>query len=133
MLTYPAIHPPQAFLTPSEDLGEALAVGKLLLHLPCYSLEFARAAVDKMNFFYSFGLQEGNYALMSLACKCLQLGWVKANYSASAPRSWERRHLQSHPGLAHRLDPEIAQLFYGAYLSMIEDPNYYRLRTECAA
>ncbi|MER3553378.1 MAG: hypothetical protein C4331_03250 [Meiothermus sp.] len=132
MLSYPIPTPTQPPLPHSDDLGEALAIGRFLLQMPCYSLEFAREAVQKLSFVYTYGLQQENYALMSLACKCLQLGWVKAN-RAAAPRSWEYRHLQSHPGLAHRPNPKVAQLFYQAYLNMIEDPNYCRMRAQGAA
>ncbi|MBF6593103.1 MAG: hypothetical protein IVW51_01485 [Thermaceae bacterium] len=133
MLSYPApALSPAVLPTPLHDLEQALKVGKLLLHLPSFSLEFAHQTVERMLFLYDFGLQEGNYSLMSLACKCLQLGWVKAGRACTA-RSWEYRHLQSHPGLAHRPHPEVAQLFYRAYLQVIEDPNYYRLRENAVA
>lgn len=129
MLSYPSPTPPEPFVAaPSQDLEEALAVAKLLLHLPSHSREFAQRAVEQLEFIYAYGLQEGNYALMSLACKCLQLGWVKASTAAMGARSWEHRHLQSHPGIAHRPDPETARLFYQAYLKVVEDPNYYSLR-----
>lgn len=125
--SFPTVSEP--LLLPEPEGQEIQVIAKLLVYLPAYGLEFARRATEQLELAYAQGVREGNLVRMRLAYKCLQLGWVKASTALSGLRSWEHRHLQSRPGLAHRSNPEVAQLFYRAYLKVVEDPSYYRLRS----
>ncbi|HEU4742824.1 MAG TPA: DUF4385 family protein [Meiothermus sp.] len=128
MLQPPSPSPAYRFYPSLEvQVERTLEMGQFLLHWPLCDQEFARQAIEAFLELYQTAKAEGDFRFMELACKCLQLGWVRTP-SGGSPRRFRDRRLSARPYLAHRAKPEIGQMFYQAYLRVIEDPEYHQLK-----
>ncbi|RYM33739.1 MULTISPECIES: DUF4385 family protein [unclassified Meiothermus] len=112
-----------------EQVERTLEMGQLLLRWPFCDRVFAQQAIEVFLELYRVARAEGDFRFMALACKCLQLGWVRTP-SGDPPRRFRERRFSLRPYLAYRVKPEIGQMFYQAYLRVIEDPEYHRLKAQ---
>lgn len=125
----PSSFSPASRFYPSLEaqVERTLQIGQFLLRWPFCSQNFARQAIQAFLELYQTAKAEGDFRFMELACKCLQLGWAGMPNGGSS-RHFRDRRLSARPYLAHRAIPEIGQMFYQAYLQVIEDPEYHQLK-----
>lgn len=74
---------------------------------------------------------DGDFVGMDMARKFLQMGWTRARRYANHPGG--RKYAADGAELPREIDPvkaEAAAIFYTAYQTAREDPEYKRLRTE---